>query len=174
MMADEVAGRLAAVAMGAIYASPLERTAETAAAVAWRQRRPSARKVTAHNGLLEVDYGEWSGRTLRSLSSLRAWRTLMASPSRFEFPGGETLVEAQSRAVRTCEEIARLHRGKAIGLVTHADIVKAVVCHYLGQSLDQINRMHVAPASVSVIDLPQQGPARLVSLNSNGDPTTWQ
>jgi len=172
--ADEVAARLAPVALSAIYSSPLERTAETAEAIARRQRKRGARTVRPHEGLLEVDYGDWSGRTLRSLYRLQAWKGVVTSPSRVRFPHGESLSAAQERAVQTCEEIARGHRGQKIGLVTHADIIKAAASHYLGQPLDLFNRLAVAPASVTVIDVPEIGPARLITLNSNGDPTTWQ
>jgi probable phosphoglycerate mutase len=74
---------------------------------------------------------------------------------------------------QTCEDLARRNRGKTIGAVTHADIIKAVASHYLGQPLDMFNRLAVSPASVTVLDLPLDGPVRLVTLNSNGDPATW-
>ncbi|MDP3984542.1 MAG: histidine phosphatase family protein [Acidimicrobiia bacterium] len=172
-MAAAVAERLAGINLAALYSSPLERTWETAEVIAARQRPRSARVVTEHEGLLEVDYGAWSGRSLRSLYRLRAWRTVMTTPSRVRFPGGESLMEAQVRAVATCEELAGRHRGRLVGAVTHADIIKAVASHYLGQPLDLFNRLIIAPASVTVIDLPAEGSPRLVTINSNGDPTTW-
>ena len=168
-MAEEVAGRLAAVKVAAIYASPLERAMQTAAAIANRQRR----QVQAHDGLIEVDYGKWAGRSLRSLSKLKAWRTVVNSPSRIRFPEGESLLEAQTRMVRTCHDLAHRHRNQAIVAVSHADTIKAALSHYLGQPLDLIHRIAVAPASVAVIDLPEDGAPRVVTMNSNGDSTTW-
>jgi probable phosphoglycerate mutase len=172
-MANALGERLSGVALHAIYSSPLERTRQTAEAIAARQPGRTARPVTDHAGLLEVDYGDWSGRSLRSLYKLAAWRAVAVAPSRMRFPGGESLLEAQARAVQTCEDLARRNRGKTIGAVTHADIIKAVASHYLGQPLDMFNRLAVSPASVTVLDLPLDGPVRLVTLNSNGDPATW-
>jgi probable phosphoglycerate mutase len=169
-MAAEVAERLAAVKVMAVYASPLERAMQTAGAIASRQRRP----VLSNDGLIEVDYGRWAGRSLRSLYKLKAWRMVVATPSRITFPEGESLLEAQTRMVRTCQDLASRHRNQAIVAVSHADTIKAALSHYLGQPLDLFNRIAVAPASVAVIDLPEGGPPRVVTMNSNGDPTTWQ
>lgn len=169
-MAAEVGQRLSTVRLAAIYTSPLERTRETAQAIAEHQRTP----VLSHRGLLEIDYGDWSGRTMKSLYRLAAWRMVHQAPSRVRFPNGESLVEAQARAVATCEELARRHRRQPIALVTHADLIKAAVSHYLGQPLDLFNRITVAPASVTVLDLLEHGQVRLVTLNTSGDPKSWQ
>ena len=169
-MAAEVAGRLAAVKVSAIYASPLERAMQTAGAIATRQRK----QVLTHDGLIEVDYGTWAGRSLRSLYKLKAWRTVVSTPSRVTFPDGESLLEAQTRMVRACQDLAHRHRNQAIVAVSHADMIKAALSHYLGQPLDLFNRIAVAPASVTVIDLPEDGAPRVVTMNSNGDPQTWQ
>lgn len=167
-MAEKLGERLASVRIGAIYSSPLERTMETAAPIADRQRR----KVIPHPGLLEVDYGSWSGRTMKSLRPLRNWQTVIRTPSRAGFPGGETILAAQQRAVAACEELAARHRQSTIALVSHGDPIKAIVSHYLGQPLDLFNRIAVAPASVTVLDLGTW--PRLLALNTNGDPSTWQ
>lgn len=172
-MAAALGERLSRVALAAIYTSPLERTRQTAEAISARQARKTGLDVRDHTGLLEVDYGSWSGRTLRSLHRLAAWRRVVTAPSRMQFPGGESLVQAQVRAVATCEELAQRHRQGNVVVVTHADIIKAIVSHYLGQPLDLFNRVAVSPASVTVIDLGADGPVRVVTLNSNGDPATW-
>jgi probable phosphomutase (TIGR03848 family) len=169
-IARRTAESLSAVKLAAVYASPIERTWETAAAIA----EPHGLEVTRHDGLLEVDYGDWSGRTLASLSKLKAWRVVQTTPSRMVFPNGEALVAAQARAVEACEALAAAHRKATIALVTHADVIKAVISHYIGQPLDLFQRVGVTPASVSVIDLPQGGPPMVVATNTNGDPTTWR
>jgi probable phosphoglycerate mutase len=170
-MATALGERLSKVSLAAIYTSPLERTRQTAEAISAGQAKKTA--LMEHAGLLEVDYGTWSGRTLRSLYRLTAWRLVATAPSRVQFPGGESLVQAQARAVDACEELARRHGKANIAVVTHADIIKAVVSHYLGQPLDLFNRLAVSPASVSVLDLGTNGTVRVVTLNSNGDPATW-
>ncbi|HSO49382.1 MAG TPA: histidine phosphatase family protein, partial [Acidimicrobiia bacterium] len=102
------------------------------------------------------------------------WRTVVTTPSRVRFPEGESLLEAQTRMVKTCQDLANRHRNQAIVAVSHADTIKAALSHYLGQPLDLFNRIAVAPASVAVIDLPESGAPRVVTMNSNGDPQTWQ
>ena len=169
-MAEEVADRLASLKIAAVYASPLERAMQTAEPIAARHRK----KVQSHDGLLEVDYGKWAGRSLRSLYGLKAWRVVVTTPSRVRFPEGESLVEAQARMIKTCQDLANRHRHQSIVVVSHADTIKAVLSHYLGQPLDLFNRIAVAPASVAVIDLPEGGAPRVVTMNSNGDSTTWQ
>lgn len=169
-MAEDLAQRLSAVRVAAVYSSPLERAMETARPIADSQRR----QVYPHEGLLEVDYGDWTGRSLKSLYRLKAWRTVVSNPSRVRFPGGESLVEAQTRAVRACEDLAARHRRQTVAAVTHADLIRGVVSHLLGQPLDLFERIGVAPASVTVIDLPAQGSPRITALNSNGESTTWR
>jgi probable phosphomutase (TIGR03848 family) len=169
-MAAELAERLVPVKVSAVYASPLERAMQTAEIIARRQRK----RVLPHEGLIEVDYGKWAGRSLRSLYKLKAWRTVVTSPSRVRFPHGESLLEAQTRMVRACQDLADQHRNQAVLAVSHGDTIKAALSHYLGQPLDLFNRIAVAPASVTVIDLPDNGAPRVVTINSNGDPQTWQ
>lgn len=168
-IARRLGERLASVRVTAVYASTLERTWETAEAVA----APHRLEPVPHDGLMEVDFGRWTGRTLTSLARLKTWTTVQLAPSRFRFPDGESPLEVQARAVAACEEVAARHRRGVVVLVSHADVIKMVVSHYLGQPLDLFQRIGVAPASVSVLDLPPSGPPRLVALNTSGDPASW-
>ncbi len=169
-VARAAAERLAGVPFTALYASPMERTWETATEVGF----PHRIDPVAHDGLLEIDYGDWTGRTLKSLVRLKAWTDVVHNPSRVRFPNGESMAEASARVVSACEDIARRHRHRTIGLVTHADVIKMATSHFLGQPLDLFQRIAVAPASATVIDLPPSGSARLIALNTNGDPSTWR
>ena len=169
-MAAGLAERLSSFKVAAVYASPVERAMQTAEAIASRQRQ----RVVPHDGLMEVDYGRWAGRSLRSLYPLKAWRVVITTPSLVRFPDGESLLEAQTRMVKACLDLAARHRNRSIVAVSHGDMIKAALSHYLGQPLDLFNRIAVAPASVAVIDLPEGGAPRVVALNSNGDSTTWQ
>lgn len=169
-IARRTADHLAEVKLKAVYSSPIERTWETAQEVASPHRLEPIREA----GVLEVDYGTWSGRTLKSLYGLKAWRTVQVTPSRMTFPGGENLADAQRRAVAAVERIAAAHPKDTVAVVTHADIIKAVVAHHLGTPLDLFQRIGVAPASVTVIDIPKGGVPMVVAVNTNGDPTTWR
>src|SRR5207253_672776 len=92
--AEAAAERIAALPrVDAVYASPLERTRETAAPIA----RARGLRVQLDKGLLECDYGDWTGAELKALSRLAEWKVVQHHPSGFRFPGGESLAEMQTR-----------------------------------------------------------------------------
>jgi probable phosphoglycerate mutase len=169
-MARRTAAKLAATRVDAVYSSPIERTWETAVEVA----TPHRLEPVAEDGLLEVDYGSWSGRTLKSLYPLKAWRTVQETPSRMTFPGGESIQAVQGRAVETCERIVLRHPRATVAMVTHGDVIRCLVAHFLGTPLDLFQRIVISPASVTVIDLPSRGTPRVVAVNTDGEPVTWR
>jgi probable phosphomutase (TIGR03848 family) len=162
--AQATAGRLAGLPVAAVYSSPLERTVETARAVA----RPHGLRVRTRRGIGEVDYGEWTDLPLGQLRRRKLWSTIQTTPSRVTFPGGESIRAAQARAVGTVEALAADHGDETIVLVSHADVIKAVVAHYLGMPLDTFQRLMIAPASVSTIALPDGGAPMLLCCNDTG------
>jgi probable phosphoglycerate mutase len=164
--AEAAARRLAGLRISAVYASPLERTRETAAPVA----RAHGLRVRIERGILEVDYGDWTDRPLSELRRRSLWRTIQQAPSRVTFPGGESIRGAQQRAVEATERIAAAHRGETVVLVSHADIIKAVIAHHLGMGLDLFQRLVISPASTSVLVLPNGAAPVLVSMNDTSDP----
>lgn len=168
--AQLTADRLADLRLAAVYASPMERTWETAEIVA----EPHRLQPVAEDGLLEVDYGRWAGRSLKSLSKLKSWWTVQITPSRMTFPEGEGLADAQRRAVATCERLAARHGKDTIALVSHSDIIKAVVSHYLGQPFDLFQRVTISTASVTVIDVPRQGIPVVMAVNATGAGGSWR
>jgi len=150
--ADAVAERLAAVRLDAIVSSPLERCAQTAAAIAARQRPGT--DVQADERLIEVGYGDWTGQSLRKLSREPLWRVVQAHPSAVTFPGqgGETLPDIQRRAVAAIRDWnARLGPDAVYLICSHADVIKAVLADSLGLHLDLYQRIQVDPCSLSVI-----------------------
>jgi probable phosphomutase (TIGR03848 family) len=157
-----LAGRLAPVPLDALYASPLERCQETAAEVA----EARGMKVETLEDLGEVRYGDWTGRTLKELGREPLWKVVQATPSAARFPEGESLFEMQARAVLAVERLREAHPKQTVAVCSHADVIKAVVCHYLGLHLDLFQRVVVSPASVTAIAF---GPAPyLVRLNDVG------
>ncbi|MEX1005002.1 MAG: MSMEG_4193 family putative phosphomutase [Acidimicrobiia bacterium] len=169
-IARRTAEHLASVKLQAIYSSPIERTWETALEIA----KPRGLDPIREDGVVEVDYGDWSGRTLKSLYPLKAWKIVQSTPSRMTFPNGENLADAQRRAVAAVDRLSRSHPKHTVAVVTHADIIKAVAAHYLGTPLDLFQRIGVSPASVTVLGFPKEGSPMVVALNTNGDPTTWR
>jgi probable phosphoglycerate mutase len=166
-MAERTARAHASLRPAAVVTSPIDRCRETAAILGaqWGVRPRVDRRF------IEADYGRWSGRTLASLRKLKAWSRLMSSASRFRFPDGETLEEVQRRAVIGIEALAAGHRADAtVVVVSHADVIRALLAHYLGMPLDLIHRLDVRPASTSVIELTADHPPRVPIVN-HGAPT---
>lgn len=162
--AKAAAERIADLPVRAVYASSLRRTWQTAEHVA-AQLRVSVR---AEDGLLEVDYGRWTDRTLGQVSRTKLWRVVQDTPSRVAFPDGETIREAQARAADAVERIVAAHPRDVVAAVSHADIIKALVAFYLGQPLDMFQRLAVSPGSLTVLRLGAGTRPTLVRFNDDG------
>jgi probable phosphomutase (TIGR03848 family) len=162
--ATRLGERLRDLPVTAIYASPLVRCRETAAPLA----NALGLQVLPMDGLRDTDHGEWSGRSLRQVGRTKLWRALRERPSAVRFPGGETLAEVQVRAVRAVEDIASAHPRGAVAVVCHADVIRLVLMHLIGLHLDFIERVAVAPASVSAVSV-GTGVPRLLALGCTGD-----
>jgi len=160
--ADALARRLAAgPRIVAVYSSPLERARETAAAIA----RARGLAVRVERGLLECDFGAWTGASLRRLARRREWAAVQRHPSGFRFPGGESFVEMQARIADAVRRLVAVHSGRAIVAVSHADPIKALLAHVLGTPLDLFQRLVVAPASISAVAFRREG-ATVLTVNS--------
>ena len=162
--AKRVAERIAEMKkVAAIYASPLERTRETAAPIA----KALGLDVVTHKGLLECDFGSWTGASLSSLMKKKEWTTVQRAPSTFRFPDGESFTEMQTRMVSTLDEIRRAHPGKVVVCVSHADPIKAALAHAMGTHLDLFQRIVVSTCSVSAVAYADGGPV-VLTVNSTG------
>ena len=156
--------RLAELPVAVVYASPIERTSQTAEAIAGHH----GIEVRELPGVIEADYGEWTGGKLADLAKTDLWKTVQRAPSRARFPGGESLTEMQVRMVSALEKVVADHTGEMVVVVSHADPIKAAIAHYTGLHLDLFQRVVVSPASVTVFDLSPHG-AALVKCNDTGD-----
>ncbi len=163
--ADAAAGRIALLSrVDAVYASPLERTQETAKPIA----RARKLRVRTAAGLLECDFGSWTGEKLANLRKRREWSQVQSRPSAFRFPGGESFAEMQ---LRIWDELARLvaaHPGGTVVAVSHADPIKAAVAMATGVHLDLFQRIVISPCSVTPLLLGSGGPV-VLAVNSTGD-----
>ena len=170
--AERAGQRLAQVPLAGLVSSPLERCRETAAAIARAQ--PAATSVVTERGLLECDYGVWQGRPLKELAREKLWKSVQRRPSSVVFPDGESLAAMSARAVeavrRHDDRIEAEHGGHAVwAAVTHGDLVKALLADALGLHLDLFQRIHVDPASVSVIQYTAEAAYVLQSNSHEGD-----
>jgi probable phosphoglycerate mutase len=152
--------RLASTKIHAVYSSPLERARETAEAIA----RPHHLPVQIVPAIGEVDYGDWTGQELKTLSKKPEWRLVQGRPSAMQFPEGESIRAMLVRAVDEVERLAAVHREERIVLVSHADVIKAIIAHYLGMHLDLFQRLIVSTASISTLSFTPMG-AVVVSFN---------
>lgn len=144
-----------------VYASPLDRTMETAKPIA----DILGLEVIPENGLLEVDFGDWQDKTLKQLRRRKLWKIVQGAPTRMRFPNGETFANAQQRIVEAIETLSAKHKSQdLIVCVSHSDIIKLAVAYYLGLPLDLFQRLMVAPASITTLYI-GEGFARVVNVN---------
>ncbi len=162
--AQRAADRIAELkTVDAIYASPLERARETAAPIA------SARgmKVQIDKGLLECDFGDWTGAELKKLMKLPEWGTVQRAPSTFTFPGGESFNAMQTRMVTAIDRLRVAHAGGVIVCVSHADPIKAAVAHAMGTHIDLFQRIVIGTCSITAIAYGMGAPI-VLTVNSTG------
>jgi probable phosphomutase (TIGR03848 family) len=162
-----LAERLAAVPLAAIVTSPLERTRQTAEALlAGRHETP----LHVDESLTECDYGHWSGRDLSTLIKEPLWRTVQVHPAAAVFPGGEAMAAMSARAVTAIRRWnAELGEDATYAVVSHGDLIKAIVADALGMHLDLFQRLHADPCSVSVISYTATRPFILRLNDTGGD-----
>lgn len=161
--ADALAQRLDQTPLHALYSSPLDRAIETAEPLA----RAKGLAIRVVDGIGEVQYGDWTGGELKELAKQELWRGVQHYPSVTRFPSGETMAEMQARAVAQVEAICAAHPEAVVAIVSHGDVIKSIIAHYVGLHLDLFQRLDIAPASLTWIHLGQGGP-RLVVLNETG------
>lgn len=159
--ADALAGRFRSQDLQAIYSSPLQRTRETAAPIAGA----TGLSVTTDADLLEIDFGDWTGRRFEDLGGDPLWEVWNRARTLARPPGGESMAEVQARLGRWLERVTR-HPERRIAAVTHADVIKALIARILGFSLDQHDRLEVSPASVTTLVAGDWG-AKVLSLNES-------
>lgn len=168
--------RLAGTRLARIVTSPLERTRETAAAIA-RAQAGQPRPVPERR-LLECDYGEWQGRPIKELARLKLWRTVQHQPSAVTFPAGESLRSLAARAVdavrcHDAEVTAEHGPGAVWAAVSHGDVIKTIIGEALGQPLDLFQRVVVDPGSLTVVHYAADRPFVLATNTHVGDVTDW-
>ena len=147
VQAARLSDRLSAFPIQAVFSAPLERARETAAPLADRLRLP----VRTIEALGEIDFGEWTGRSLGELAGQPTWTRFNTLRSLTRVPGGEAMLEVQARAVSAVEEIRRTIPEGQCAVVSHGDVIRGLLAHCAGIPLDLMLRLEISPASVSVL-----------------------
>lgn len=145
--AADLAARFDRIKVTAVYTSPLERCVQTVEPLAAARRL----EVRRQDALIEMDAGSWTGRSLARLRRAKGWATVQREPSAFAFPGGESFVDAQDRAVGAVHEIARRHPRGRVVVASHGDIIRLVAARFLGTPLDRFQSIVIDTASVTVL-----------------------
>jgi probable phosphomutase (TIGR03848 family) len=170
--AQGTAERLAPVPLVAVVTSPLERCRQTARSIL-KQQAGSPTTAT-ERGITECDYGAWQGRPLKELAKEPLWRTVQTQPSAAAFPDGESMTTMQARAVSAVRRLdshyESEHGAGAVWVaVSHGDIIKSVLADALGMHLDLFQRLHVDPASISIVRYTATRPYVLATNTHAGD-----
>ena len=155
-----VAGRLAEEKIDAIYASPLQRTQETAEILADRLTLP----VQYREDVIELDFGEWTGLTADQIRKDERWQAWSSCRSIAAIPGGESWRQVQDRVVHALFDLRRIHPDDSVVVVSHGDVIRAGLLFALGMPLDFHSRLEIGLASISAIRLDGSG-IRVLALN---------
>jgi probable phosphoglycerate mutase len=167
--AESLKTRLGATRFDVIAVSPIARCSQTISP--WLSLHGKEREPLIDDGLSEVDYGDWSGKSLASLRRQKLWKVVQDHPSQMIFPNGESLLEMQARALSSFYRIEKIKGRHSRLIVSHGDVIKAIVAHVLGMHLDQFQRLVIDPASITIIDT-EDGVSRLVTFNDQNGSLT--
>ena len=164
--------RLAPVPLAGVVTSPLERCRQTAKAIV--AAHPGSPRLTTERGITECDYGDWAGQPIKELAKEKLWSLVQTQPSAAVFPNGEAMSAMQARAVGAVRRLdaafeAEHGAGAVWVAVSHGDIIKSVLADALGMHLDLFQRLHVDPASISIVRYTASRPYVLASNTHSGD-----
>lgn len=162
--ATRLAERVSKQHLDAIYTSPMERTLETARAIAERV----GLDAKIDDALVEINYGEWTGKSLEQLADDERWKRFNQVRSLTRVPGGEHILEIQARVVAEMERLREIHPGATLALVTHGDVIRAALAYYGGIALDLVQRYEIGCTSVTAISVEDYG-ARILKVNDTGE-----
>ena len=158
--AEALAAALGGEPLAGVVTSPLDRCRQTAQAIA----APHGLSPEVDEAFLELDYGDWTGLSFEALQADPRWEPWNSRRTLTRPPNGESLGEAQMRAVRGLEALRTRFAEAAVVVVTHSDLIKALAAHVLGLGLDLHYRLDIDPASLTTLVVGDWG-AKLVRLN---------
>ena len=152
--------RLAAVPIDAVFASPLERTVATAQVLA------AARglEVQLEPRITEIDYGAWTGRRYAAMAADPTWQLYNSVRSVSRPPDGELLLDVQQRAVTALLDMHARHPGQTVAVVSHGDVLRAILQYFLGMPIDFVLRLELSPGRISVLQI-GAGTPRVLQVN---------
>lgn len=156
--------RIKHLPIAAVYSSPMERAVATAEPIA----QSLGLGVQVMQDFQELDFGNWTNKTFEDLASEHSFQRFNTFRSCARVPGGETMLEAQTRFVSGVEKLQQRHPGQTLAIISHADLIKSAIAYYAGIHLDMFQRLEISPASVSMVELYEET-VRIVLLNHMGE-----
>ena len=163
--AAHLAEKLSLLPIDAIYSGPLERVRETAEPIAAARNLP----LQVADEFTEIGLGDWTDRAFTDLAGEQLWGHYNSFRSSTTAPGGELMLEVQARVVRKL--VALRERHQFVVIVTHGDVIRTALAHFLGVHLDLFQRIEVDPASLSLVELGENFVSvRLLNAPSAGSP----
>ena len=167
--ADNLIERIGKSSFDSIRVSPMQRCEETISPWVSSKFSRGLENYLLDDGLIEMNYGSWSGRKLSSLRREPLWKLIQSSPSKVKFPDGERFVAMQRRALASVQEAVDSKKSGTHLLVSHGDVIKAIIAGLINLKLDNFQSLVINPASISILDVDAQG-ARLIMLNDTTSP----
>jgi|SRR4051794_10953983 broad specificity phosphatase PhoE len=164
LQVSRLAQSLLGLAMQAIYTSPLERAVETAEILG----KPQGLSPVIRDDLGELRFGEWEGKTFEELSQDRMWASFNTTRSLVRAPGGELMIETQTRMIREIESLRDRHQNETVAVVSHLDPLRSLLAHCLGMPLDLLLRFEMNPGSVSLLRYFEDQPV-VLCMNHMGE-----
>ncbi len=158
--AEFVAARLVQERPTRLYTSPRLRTRQTAMIIG----EVTQCECDVSETLDEIDFGRWSGKTFDELAGDPTWRLWNSDRSRARTPLSEKISDIETRILALLDTLADLHGGETIVLVTHGEIIRCALLHYLGRSPDAFMGIEISPGSLSRLDL-RNGRGLIQSIN---------
>lgn len=132
-----------------LFSSPVMRALQTAEILAIRLDLG----FTEIAELREVGYGEWEGRSFGEIRSHAIAQQVFHDPVNAVFPHGESLRAVQQRGVRVVEAVRQTYPRGVIVLVSHGDVIRTTLAHYLGLVFNDYRRIHIDNGALSVLEL---------------------
>lgn len=158
--AHRLAERLASESLQVIHTSPVDRARETAEIIG--ERLGSAPVI--EDDVTEIDFGEWVGRSFTDLRDDPLWARWNTARGATRAPAGETMLEVQRRMIIAMGRIRDAHPGGRVAVVSHGDVIKAALMHWLAMPLDAYQRFEISPASMTVVVL-WRGGGKVLTMN---------
>ena len=158
--AERLGRRLSREHVDFVNSSPSERARETADPIS----RLTGAPLNIVPALDEIDFGSWTGRTFEEISGDPGWQQWNTARAAAQVPGGETMLQAQQRAIAHLDRVRAARPNVRAVLVSHGDILRSVVLYCLGMSLDDFGRIEISPGSISSVVVEDWG-AKVLALN---------